>query len=111
VKFRRPVEIDPLLPFAVSQIGTIYATPLSTNNLLGGNKVRRRKPMKATIKISRCIQDFQDVSASADDYNELLDQLWAARADARSKYVKDIFVLRDNLTQDEWDTAFGYVDD
>ena len=44
---------------------------------------------------------------SADDYNEVLDQLWGARAEARSKYVEDVFVLRDNITRDEWHTVFG----
>ena len=48
-----------------------------------------------------------DVDAPEDAYERVLDELWLARAEARQKYVQDIFIMRRNMTRHEWDVAFG----
>lgn len=50
------------------------------------------------------------VDSSEDEYNRVLDQLWTARREAFASYAGEIFVLRDNMTRDEWATAFGKAD-
>ena len=47
------------------------------------------------------------VDAPEDAYNRVLDELWQARTEARLKYVEQVFIMRENLTRQEWDEAFG----
>ena len=49
----------------------------------------------------------QRVDAPAAEYDEVIDRLWDARRDALDTYVDEVFVLRDNMTRDEWDNAFN----
>jgi hypothetical protein len=62
----------------------------------------------------RYFQQLRDINASVesteDEYNRVLDQLWIARREALASYTEEIFVLRDNMTGDEWETAFGKTD-
>lgn len=46
------------------------------------------------------------VDAPAEDYEAVIEHLWSARRDALDTYVDEVFVLRDNMTRVEWDTAF-----
>jgi hypothetical protein len=46
-----------------------------------------------------------------DEYDSVLDRLWLGRQEAQVSYIAEIFVLRDNMTRDEWETAFGNADD
>ncbi len=46
-----------------------------------------------------------------DEYDSVLQRLWLARRDAQASYTGEIFILRDNMTRDEWETAFGNADD
>ena len=59
-------------------------------------------------------QQLRDINArvesTKDEYNRVLDQLWIARREAFASYTEEIFVLRDNMTGDEWETAFGKTD-
>lgn len=48
-----------------------------------------------------------NVDAPEDAYEKVLDELWQARAEARQKYVQDVFIMRRNMTRIEWDAAFG----
>jgi len=41
------------------------------------------------------------------EYDKVLGRLWRAREEAQASYVGEIFVLRDNMTRDEWETVFG----
>jgi hypothetical protein len=47
------------------------------------------------------------VESPQDEYDRLLDQLWLARQEAQASYIGEVFILRDNMTRDEWETAFG----
>ena len=47
------------------------------------------------------------VDAPEDAYDRVLDELWQGRSEARQKYVEEVFIMRENMTRDEWDTAFG----
>ncbi len=48
-----------------------------------------------------------DVDAAKDAYEKVLDELWQFRAEAREKYIQDVFIMRRNMTRVEWDAAFG----
>lgn len=47
------------------------------------------------------------VESPQDEYDRLLDQLWLARQEAQASYIGEVFILRDNMTRVEWETAFG----
>ena len=47
------------------------------------------------------------VDAPEDAYDDVLDDLWQARIEVHAKYIEEVFILRDNITRDEWATAFG----
>ena len=47
------------------------------------------------------------VESPGDDYETVLDRLWLARQEAQASYVGEVFILRDNMTRDEWETVFG----
>jgi len=47
------------------------------------------------------------IESPQDEYDRLLDQLWLARQEAQASYIGEGFILRDNMTRDEWETAFG----
>ena len=50
------------------------------------------------------------VESPGDDYETVLDRLWLARQEAQASYVGEVFILRDNMTRDEWETVFGKAD-
>jgi len=41
------------------------------------------------------------------EYDKVLGRLWRAREEAQASYVGEVFILRDNMTRDEWETVFG----
>jgi hypothetical protein len=45
-----------------------------------------------------------------EDYQAEFDTLWQVRADMLDLYITDVFQLRDEMTRDEWISAFGDVD-
>jgi len=47
------------------------------------------------------------VDAPIDEYGAVIERLWDARRDALDTYVDEVFVLRDNMTRDEWNAAFS----
>ena len=47
------------------------------------------------------------VDAPVDEYDAVIERLWDARRDALDTYVDEVFVLRDNMTRDEWNAAFS----
>ncbi len=47
------------------------------------------------------------VDAPADEYEVVIDHLWDARRGALDTYLDEVFVLRDNMTRDEWNAAFS----
>ena len=51
------------------------------------------------------------IESPKDEYDSVLDRLWLGRQEAQVSYIAEIFVLRDNMTRDEWETAFGNADD
>lgn len=51
-----------------------------------------------------------EVNSRESAYDKILDELWKARAEARQKYIDDVFVMRENMTRDEWAAAFGIPD-
>lgn len=52
-----------------------------------------------------------DVDAAKDAYEKVLNELWQVRAEAREKYIQDVFIMRRNMTRQEWDAAFGDAED
>ncbi len=50
------------------------------------------------------------IESPEDEYESVLDRLWLARQEAQASYTGDVFILRDNMTRDEWKTAFGNAD-
>ncbi len=50
------------------------------------------------------------VESPGDEYETVLDRLWLARQEAQASYVGEVFILRDNMTRDEWETVFGKAD-
>ncbi len=48
-----------------------------------------------------------NVNSREGTYNKVFDELWQARATVRQKYIDDIFIMRENMTRDEWQAAFG----
>jgi 1-deoxy-D-xylulose 5-phosphate reductoisomerase len=52
-----------------------------------------------------------DVDAAKDAYEKVLNELWQVRAEAREKYIQDVFIMRRNMTRVEWDAAFGDAED
>ncbi len=48
-----------------------------------------------------------NVDAPEDAYEKVLDELWQARAEARQKYIEQVFIMRENMTRHEWKVAFG----
>ena len=65
-------------------------------------------------KRDRYLQQLRDidvrVESPEDEYERVLDQLWTVRREALASYTDEVFVLRDNMTRDEWETAFGKAD-
>ncbi len=51
-----------------------------------------------------------EVDSAEGSYDKILNQLWQARSEARQKYVEYVFIMRENMTRDEWKTAFGNTD-
>ena len=51
------------------------------------------------------------IESPKDEYDSVLDRLWLGRQEAQVSYIAEVFVLRDNMTRDEWETAFGNADD
>lgn len=51
------------------------------------------------------------IESPVDEYHRVLDKLWLARQSAQASYVEEVFVLRDNMMRDEWETAFINADD
>ena len=51
-----------------------------------------------------------NVKAREGTYDKVFDELWQARAEARQKYIEDIFIMRENMTRDEWNASFGETD-
>lgn len=47
------------------------------------------------------------MDARAEDYDEIIDQLWDARRSALDTYVEEVFVLRETMTRGEWEVAFN----
>jgi len=47
------------------------------------------------------------VDSPDDAYDKVIDELWQARREARSRFIEEVFIMRKNMTRDEWDTAFG----
>jgi hypothetical protein len=52
------------------------------------------------------IEVNKNVDAPEDAYEEILDELSRVRVEARQKYIQDVFIMRRNMTRQEWDTAF-----
>jgi len=48
----------------------------------------------------------QRVDAPSDAYDVVIERLWEARRNALDTYVDEVFVLRNNMTREEWDDAF-----
>jgi len=63
---------------------------------------------------ARHFEQLSEIDASVDspqdEYDSVLDQLWLARQNAEASYVGEVFVLRSNMTRDEWETAFSKGD-
>ena len=47
------------------------------------------------------------VDAPAEDYDKIIDKLWVARRSALDTYVDEVFYLRETMTREEWEAAFG----
>lgn len=46
-------------------------------------------------------------STSVAEYQLVFDELWQSRADIFGDYQTDVFQLRDQMTREEWEKAFG----
>lgn len=57
--------------------------------------------------VDQLVEINKGVDAPEDAYDDVLDDLWQARREAHVKYIEEVFILRDNITRDEWATAFG----
>jgi hypothetical protein len=49
------------------------------------------------------------VTAPAAEYERIFDGLWEARRNAQSNYIEEVFVLRESMTQEEWNSTFGPI--
>ncbi len=48
-----------------------------------------------------------DVDAREGAYDMIFDEMWQARAEARQEYIEDVVTMRENMTREEWNAAFG----
>ncbi len=53
------------------------------------------------------IEVNEDVDAPEDAYEKILDELSRVRVAARQNYIQDVFIMRGNMTRQEWNQAFG----
>lgn len=51
------------------------------------------------------------VDAGESQYERVFELLWTARRDAHSNYITDVFELRDAMSREEWNAAFGSIAD
>ena len=50
------------------------------------------------------------VDSPEDAYIKVFDQLWQSRREAHDEHIDDVFIMRENMTREEWETAFGKAD-
>ena len=48
-----------------------------------------------------------EYSTPGADYQRVFDELWQARAEVFTHYRTDVFQLREQMTREEWEYAFG----
>ncbi len=49
----------------------------------------------------------EEVDAPENAYEKILDELAQVRLEARQKYIQDVFIMRRNMSRQEWNQAFG----
>jgi hypothetical protein len=49
----------------------------------------------------------ESVTAPAAEYEQIFDHLWEARREAHRSHIDEVFILRESMTREEWDAAFG----
>jgi hypothetical protein len=75
------------------------------NELVASTVEKRRETFQKLSEIDVKV-DSQEIN-----YDEMLDQLWQARREAGQKYIEEIFLMREYMTRDEWNIAFGVTDE
>ena len=68
--------------------------------------------LESTVeKRKQVFERLSDIDLKIDskevNYDELLDGLWQVRQEAATKYIEEIFTMRENMTRDEWQAAFA----
>jgi hypothetical protein len=49
----------------------------------------------------------ESVTAPAAEYERVFHHLWEARREAHRSYIDEVFILRESMTREEWNVAFG----
>lgn len=49
----------------------------------------------------------ESVTAPAAEYDRIFDYLWEARREAHRSHIDEVFILRESMTREEWNAAFG----
>ncbi len=52
-----------------------------------------------------------EVTSPEGTYDVVIDQLWQARREARQKYIEEVFTMREIMTRNEWNAAFGSTEE
>ncbi len=59
----------------------------------------------------RHFEELREIDADFDapvaEFEAIFDELWDARRTAATIYTKEVFVLRDSITRDEWHSVFA----
>lgn len=66
-----------------------------------------------TEERNRLFDELDEIDKQRDTPGEMFDavfdRLWQARGEAFGAHTEDVFVLRQRLTREEWDAAFGNI--
>ena len=51
------------------------------------------------------------VGSERADYDAIFEPLWSSRRNVRSSYIDTVFAMREQMTREEWEQAFGSADE
>lgn len=51
------------------------------------------------------------VTSREGSYDKIIDELWQVRREARQQYIDEVFTMREFMTRDEWNAAFGNTEE
>jgi len=49
----------------------------------------------------------KQVDSPEDAYDKVFDELWQSRRESREGHVADVFIMRQNMTREEWAVVFA----